>query len=339
MKSPLLNIQIIKSVVSNSYSSSDIREFIQICYDLAIPLVRKKIFLGKINLNILGMNENDLLYDCLADLFERDGSGRFPQIAENFNREVDDIKTSNETEIILTLRRLVFGKINQNFIRIYSEADPILSKILRNVRIAVEKQKLFELEIRFGETYVIPTGTEILRDRPPIPEEFLKEQISKNVSIHDNIPKVLNTIHSILMKQNEYQRCVQLVCIALNIKFIYSLGKLDGEDREYVELDITHLDITKTSDLVCKELNQEMYRSYVEKGKCSESTFWNYIETVKEILKLTYGDGDGKGESFYEILNQQIPELTKTEYAEKHRTTLEYFVRLGKKKMKEKFNE
>lgn len=304
-----------------------------------MPLVRKKIFLGKINLNILGMSENDLLYDCLADLFERDGSGRFPQIAEYFNREIDDIKTSNETEMLLTLRRLVFGKINQNFIRIYSEADPILSKILRNLRIAVEKQKLFELEIRFGETYVIPTGVEILRDRPPIPEEFLKEQISKNVSIHDNIPKVLNTIHSILMTQNEYQRCVQLVYIALNIKFIYSLGKLDCEDREYVEIDFIHLDIENISNSVCAELLHELYDNYVANKKCGDDIFGKYINATKEILRQTYGDGDGKGESFYEILNQQIPELTKTEYAEKHRTTLEYFVRLGKKRMKEKFNE
>ncbi|MDP2207866.1 MAG: hypothetical protein Q8K98_03695 [Bacteroidota bacterium] len=337
MKSPLLNIQIIKSVVFNSYSSSDIREFIQICYDLAMPLVRKKIFLGKINLNILGMSENDLLYDCLADLFERDGSGRFPQIGEYFNREIDDIKTSNETEILLTLRRLVFGKINQNFIRIYSEADPVLSKILRNIKQAVDTHKLFDFQIKFGETYLIPQGCDLLHECPPITDEYLKDQILKNVLIRDNIPKILRTVYDIVVTQKEYQRCIPLISIALIIKSIYSLGKLDDEKTEYVDMDVVHLDIENISNSVCAELLHELYDSYVAKKKCCDDIFGKYISATKEILRQTYGDG--KGESFYEILKQQIPKLTKTEYAEKHRTTLEYFVRLGKKKMKEKFNE
>ncbi len=339
MKSLLLNIQIIKSVVSNSYSSSDIREFIQICYDLAMPLVRKKIFLGKINLNILGMSENDLVYDCLADLFERDKNGSFPQITEYFRREILDIKTSNQEEMLPTLRRLVFGKVNQNFVRIYSEADPVLSKILRNIKQAVDTHKLFDFQIKFGETYLVPQGCDLLHECQPITDEYLKEQISNNVLIHDNIPHILRKVYDLVVTQKKYQRCIPLICIALIVKSIYSLGKLDDEKKECVDMDVIHLDIDRVSNLVCDELLHELHGNYVVKNKCSELVFTNYIDAVKKILRQTYGDGDGKGESFYEILKQQIPELTKTEYAENHRTTIEYFVRLGKEKMNDKFKE
>jgi hypothetical protein len=304
-----------------------------------MPLVRKKIFLGKINLNILGMSENDLVYDCLADLFEREKNGSFPQITEYFRREILDIKTSNQDEMLPTLRRRVFGKVNQNFVRIYSEADPVLSKILRNIKQAVDKNKLFTFQIKFGETFLIPQGCDLLHECQSITDEYLKEQVSNNVLIHDNIPNILRKVYDLTVTQKDYQRSIPLICIALIVKSIYSLGKLDDEKKECVDMDVVHLDIERVSNLVCDELRHELHGNYVQKKKCSEDIFTNYINAVKKILRQSYGDGEGKSESFFEFLKQQIPKLTKTDYAENHRAIIEYFVRLGKEKMNDKFKD
>jgi hypothetical protein len=142
MTTPSSAKRLLKGILSGTYTPLHLREFAQLCYTLALPLIRKKIALGKLNLDSVGLKEPDVVYDCLADLFQRDEIGRFPQIRLFFNHHLEQVENWSDYDVLMHLRALVFGKANNNIIRLYREADPILGKILRNVNIALERNHL-----------------------------------------------------------------------------------------------------------------------------------------------------------------------------------------------------
>lgn len=67
----------LRSILDGTYTPLDVREFVQLCYVVALPLIRSKILRRKLNFEILGLKEADVVYDCLADLFRRGRIGRF----------------------------------------------------------------------------------------------------------------------------------------------------------------------------------------------------------------------------------------------------------------------
>ncbi|MGH2567995.1 MAG: hypothetical protein ACRDGA_06615, partial [Bacteroidota bacterium] len=214
----------------------DLREFVQVCYDLALPLIRTKIARGKINLSILGLKETDVVYDCIADLFDRDAQGGFPQIQQFFADHITEIEPSSEEKLIATLRHLVFGKVNKNIIRLYSEVDPTLSKILRNLKLAVERSKPFESIVRFDETQLVPCNVDPLLHLPPMPLEWLKQEFVRVVLLHENVPQMLVKLHRVIINQEMYQRAVPLVSTALLFKEIYMLSGEMEEAASQVEI-------------------------------------------------------------------------------------------------------
>src|SRR5258707_338569 len=199
-----------RAVLSGAYTPLDLREFVQLCHDLALPLVRKKIALSKLRLDAVGLGELDVVYDCLADLFQRDAEGGFPRIRNFFEKNVVGLESCAEEELVVALRRLIFGQIHQGLVRIYSEVDPTLGKILRNIKIAIEKSSRFDEVVRFGDVYLAPKGTDTLLELAPISHEYLAQEFARTVLVHDTIPTILTKLHSILVDQDTYQRIVSL---------------------------------------------------------------------------------------------------------------------------------
>ncbi|GEM_PF-4637508 len=109
MKIHAINRAVLKAILSGGYTPFDLREFVQCCCDLALPVIRKKIILGKLNLDLIGLNEMDVVYDCLADLFQRDEQREFSQIASFFKGQLQDIEQCTDEELVMALRRLVIG--------------------------------------------------------------------------------------------------------------------------------------------------------------------------------------------------------------------------------------
>lgn len=71
---------LLQPILSSTYTPLDIRALVQECFFLALPLIRKRIALGKLNLDIIGLKESDIVYDCLAELFNRNQEGEFKNL-------------------------------------------------------------------------------------------------------------------------------------------------------------------------------------------------------------------------------------------------------------------
>ena len=329
-----INKQTFFAVLSGAYTPFDLREFVQLCHDLALPIIRKKIALGKLNLHAMGLKEIDVVYDCVADLFVRDEHGAFIQIRMFFEKQLGDISTSSEEQLIVTLRRLIFGKINNNIVRLYSESDPALGKILRNLKLGLERSGLFEEITRFGDLYLVPRGIDHLLHLPPIQFDFVQHEFSRTVLVHDTVPEMLKKLHAVLGGQEEFQRAISLISTAILFKEVYQLGWEAGQVTDIVEEKIESDHLTRLIEDICHELQTEMYHGYVQKGKCSKETFGKYIETVKKILHASFVNEHLDGGTFYSYLEAQIPGLTKEEYKRDHRTILEYFAKIGKERLR-----
>lgn len=175
---------------------------------LSITDGTKKISSGKNDLHTVGMDASELVYDCLADLFNRDASGNFKQLQRYFHEKFENLEKVTEEQIIIALRQLLFKKIEQNVIRIYVEIDPIYGKILRNVKLGVEHSLLLKVIYRFGENYIAPENSHLNENLQPISYDWLKQEYARTVSINDNIPTMLKKLCRVICEQNIFNKIV-----------------------------------------------------------------------------------------------------------------------------------
>jgi len=299
-------------------------------------LIRSKIHHGKLNLEILGLAESDLVYDSVADLFRRDSAGNFLQVKAFFENLGIDIVGCEPDDAVLALRRLVFGKVHQAIVRLHSEADPTLGKILRNLMLELEKNQLFEHQTRFGDVCLVAIAADPCLHRPPVPPEYLRRQFGKIVSVRDPIPIMVQKLHRVLTEQDEYQRVIPFLAAGLLFKEAYALGaEVEEAEESAVERQTANDDVCRVADIVCRKLALDSKRTYVGKEKRSEDVFGKYMDVVKEILLSEFGDDASNGVSYYERLRFLMPGLTKASYTRKHRAVLEYLAKKAKIQMKE----
>jgi len=328
---------ILQSILSGVYTPYDVRELVRICYALALPLIRKRIAQGKINLESLGLNQIDVVYDCIADLFVRDNVGNFTEIRRFFNKEIEDSTCCSDALLLSTLRRIVFGSVNVNLIRIHSGADPTFGKILHNLNIALTRTRLFEKYVQFGETMLACCESDLLLHLPDPPLEYLRQQLSLIILIHDSMPAMLKKLHDILQNQQEYQRTIPLICAATLLKEVYALGAEPERESDDSPLkDLQEEDASRMVRAVCANLRKDMVSHYVGNGKMTEYVFEAYLQATNGILSDLVLNGRDECKPYFEYLSGSLPALTKEDYINRHKSILEHFVRAAKQGLSEK---
>jgi hypothetical protein len=319
------------------YTPSDVREFVRLCYALALPLIRKRIVQGKIDLESLGLSQNDLVYDCIADLFVRDNVGHFTEIERFFDKEIEDTNRCSDALLLDTLRRIVFGRVNVNLIRIHSGADPAFGKILHNLDVALTRSRLFEKFVRFGETMMACCESDLLLHLPGPPLEYLRQQLSHIVLIQDSMPTMLKKLYDILQDQQEYQRTIPIISVGMLLKEVYALGaEVEPESDSFSLKGLEEEDAALQVQAVCANLRTDMFSHYVGSGKMTENQLEAYSQATNGILSDLVLKGRDQCRPYFEYLSDRIPEMSKEEYIHRHKPILEHFVRSAKRGLSEK---
>ncbi|MDP2886154.1 MAG: hypothetical protein Q8P51_14160 [Ignavibacteria bacterium] len=328
---------VLQSILSGVYTPYDVREFVRLCYALALPLIRKRIVHGKINLESLGLKQIDIVYDCIADLFVRDNVGNFTEIRRFFNKEIEDSARCSDALLLSTLRRIVFGRVNVNLIRIHSGADPAFGKILHNLDVALTRSRLFEKYVQFGETILACCESDLLLHLPPPPLDYLRQELSRIVLIHDSMPRMLKKLYDILQNQQEFQRTVPIICVGILLKEVYALGAEPEPETDDSPLKgLEEEDASRLVQAVCANLRTDIFSNYVGTGKMTENAFEAYLQATNGILSDLVLNGRDDCKPYFEYLSNRIPELTKEEYINRHKSILERFVRVAKRGLSEK---
>ncbi len=166
---------LISSIISKNPSPGSINEFIFLCRKIALVHLRRKIASGRLSLDFFRATLDDLALDTVADLFNRDETGKFVQLEAYF--EGLSIEESSGEDLLTYTRRLVCSRVNQNLFRLYHENDPSLGKILRNVKLAVGALQNFTVVERFNEQCIVPSMCDTLEHFPEIERADLDREM------------------------------------------------------------------------------------------------------------------------------------------------------------------
>jgi len=312
----------VRAILNGKLSLLDLDNFVALCHSLAIVAVRTRISSYVLRTKIREESHSDVAYDCIAELFQQDDKGHLVQLKAYFEglpwEEASD-------ELLLThLRRLVFSKVNHGIYRIYQAADPTLSKILRNVKVAIQNLNNFTLVERFGEHLICPTQCDPLEHLTLPGYHDLEIAISRTCNGSENIPTLLARLSRYLREQNDHCRMAPLIITASVFRSLYQKGEdhllIDGSIDESLAIGEVHIVIAKK----CTEVKTKMSGSYVGKKKLSPEIYDLYFEIIEEKIVENLISQNGSELSYFAALKQRLPDLDRKTYASKHRAVLEY---------------
>ncbi|MBI2429950.1 MAG: hypothetical protein HYV29_14370 [Ignavibacteriales bacterium] len=317
---------ILQKALKKGISASEAKTLVHYCSFLALPYLRKKIRLGKINLSILAMSEEDIIFDALAELFQYNLKGVFPQLQTQF--ALTDFTTCSNEEIIIHLRKIVFIYLHKAIIRLYGETDPTTAKIIRNIKLGVQKTGLFDEVSRFEETMLIVRGIDPLFHKCLMQRYEFQQRMSAHLNMRDTIPQILTKMHTLLSDQSEYQRAVSMIECAFVVKDLYVIGwETENVSIPTVEDTIDTEKIKMAISNICRSFENEIRATYVDTGKVSSQMLPIYIKTIESVIDGEYFDGINARRSYFDCLKGNLPDVTQQEYFNNHRTIIEYLVK------------
>ena len=144
----------LRFMLAGSHSPAQLNCVVAVAHALATSFLLSKRSAGRLSV-LHGLNHSDLAYDCIADIFQLNEGGTYVQLSAYFAGI--NLKLASEEETLAHLRRLVFSKVNHGIFRLYSESDPVLAKILRNIKLAIASLGSFVELQRFDESCIAPS--------------------------------------------------------------------------------------------------------------------------------------------------------------------------------------
>lgn len=308
------------------------------CHEMALAYLEYKYNAENEILSKVGISKDELAWDCIAELFERDDNNQFVKFREYFcERDVDSMRSH---QIEMQLRRLVFTKVNDGIFRNYGSIDPSLRKIIRNIKLAIKAIDGLQLDKVGNEKVVQLASTDQETQLPTVPPEFLEIRISERVDSSMQIPEIMEIVKTILDRQQIYQSSVSISQLAVSIRRVFA-RKLDIEDRKTTEPETNFLDDT-VEQLIsqCVEVQKSDFKSsYLEKDKLTKDTFNLYFKIVKTILLDEFVRDDPDADSYFEHAKKEMPDLSKQHYRQAHRQYVEYFVKNTRETLIEKLKK
>jgi hypothetical protein len=281
--------------------------------------------------SVYGMNVADLAYDCIADLFQKDRDGNYIQLQAYFNGL--PITTIREEELLAYLRRLVFSKVNQGIYRLYSEVDPSLAKILRNIKIAITTLKNFTEIERFGEPCIYPCLCDTLENYPVLGHEDLMGRFAPQTIGREKIPELLAKLSVFIREQDEYCRILPFVSVGLLFRSIYTQRQDSPVMVADADAQMMDHDTKSIINDACSNIRKLHEAEYVGRKNISAEMFGNYVHVLSEALCEKYIAKDGFDFSLYESLKKLSPGLSVEEYKTTHRNKIEYLLKMVNKEV------
>lgn len=329
--------ELLQTACTGTYTNQHMQELYRLFYTIARQLVRRKIFTGKVPFDRLGLSEADITHDCIVELFTLGKDNELTELNKYFKYQQISIGDEEEELLFVHIRRLVFTIVNDNIFRLYNEADPALSRILRNIKIAVSNQSQFKLVTHFDEQFLELTNCDLLHFCETVDNDFLYHEIYEIMTKESEIPAILQRLGNALIMQDVYRRHVRMTSLALAIKNGYE------QLNTHVMIEATAVDVKFFEDdavriikFTCSEIIEEMKPRYVDRKKVEEETFDLYMKAVEKSLLSEFIDRADGQISYFDYMKECFPHMSKEEYLKRHRVILEYLGKISKKRVRER---
>lgn len=318
---------LLRKLLQGTYEPQDLNCLARLCQSMALARVNTRIGCGTFRPELYGLRPTDVAYDCLADLFQEDESGKLVHLAAYF--EGINLETIDDERLLIHLRRLVFATVNQGIMRTYQEHDPGLSKILRNIRLAAHSVGSFVETERFGERCIGPGLCPLLEDLPLPDVTTLARGLAPYVSGNERTPALLSRVSIYLREQSDHCRLVPVVTLALALREVFA-AKQPAQLLAQPESDLAFGDeAARIITATCDRLRGKTIERYRRMGKVTVQDLNAYLAVIERMLTARFVHANGDGMSLFHELSALMPGLSDRQYRKTHRGKLEYLHRVA----------
>lgn len=341
--------QVVYSICDGSYDQAGLIHFINLAQRISLSYLKYQEMLGK---RISGdawesdLELADLAMDCIAELFGRDDTGRFPQLKKYYEGKFAEMPHVNDAEVLILTRRLIVRKTKQELSRIFRERDPEGAKIVRNIKVAIRTASDLHLFRELGKEFIYQstgtTGTAaatasyLRRPLPPIPEEILHKTFLDNYrsgdSVSVSIRRLLTAIHSLENYQN-FCAIDAVVKMVRYVKFDACRDRLAMGDSVATPADeLESKEMEEYITTVMSSLWTRLDSQYLRTQKLPVEKAGIYHQALRDVLYDLIQKRDTS--SYYRNLKFYMPALTQQEYRQQERSVFEYLAKLAKKEFR-----
>jgi hypothetical protein len=324
------------ALLGGEATPAQVKSIVRVCHANAEGALARRGHLGHL-LRVHGLGLADLAYDCISDLFARDGNGRYKSLESYF--AAYGVPEFSDEEVFFHLQRLSFTKVRNGLFRLYSEMDPQLARILHNIKVAARTLGVFTEMDRLGESCLVPCLCETNEHLPFVEVTDLTAWLSSQASGNEFIPELLGKLCLVLRQQTSVSRIVPIVTIGLAIRSFYTEKEMPRLAEPATVIDETIIDASGAIVEACNDVRTKTYKKYVERGKVSPEMFNLYFQVITHMLELRFIAHDGDGFQLSENFLALASDLTPQEYRKNHRNRLEYLARLVQKRVSRALQE
>lgn len=307
----------IDAILTDRLTQAQEQFLIHAAHELSSNIIRIKFSVSPAIRYFLGLNEKDLGYDCIAELFERDRMNRLVHFKTYFLNF--DFPALSAQEVLSHFNRLITSSVNQNLMHVYRDFDPALGKILRNVKLAVAAHKAFKEVDRFDETCIVPIHCAANEHLPTADLDFLYSMLQPRANGNEFIPELLSIFSRCMREQEQYSRIVPIISVALTFRALFAskqnISSASADDQSF-----------EISEIIERSVNR--IQKYYANGTGTDCDTAIYFQTIRNVLLAKTNDQNGTADSLFTGLKQHINELDTKEYRHNHRAKIEYYYRL-----------
>jgi hypothetical protein len=312
--------------LSGKQKFAECRYIIDYAHTIALAYLRMKISSGHLYTHS-GEPLEDLAWDFIAELFERDDNHSFVVLNEIFSAQ--DLKVAHVEEVEHQFRRVIITKVDDNIFRSNGEKDLSLKKIIRNLKNAVNNTGATrQIEVHHG--YLLINNCLNGNSQPLLsPTDILEIELCHRLRDTMQMPEVLAEVVDILETFRLHQNKISLVAVAICIRkaFVHVNDEVKkthvGKDSEEA---LHQKSLLKRIEKSADQVKKTVGRKYVKKGVLNAEELHHFMLAVKQILKLEFVEKHDEANHF-DCLASIIPSLDYEEYRKNSRQVLEYLVK------------
>ncbi len=281
-----------------------------------------------------GITITDLAYDCIADAFGRNNKNKFYIFKKFISSLSQDISEIREFNLFLAYKSFLIKVADAQLSKLYSQSDPIGSKILRNIKDVVRYSDKFKIIKNLSGLNLVVSNNDGLVDKPAFPFEKIMTEFNMNSNESDT-NSLLNQLYQVLTTQNDYRRSILLTDAVLLLKKYFSAEMNNTyEVNELLLLSPVHNDgyeefeTLQVKQKVENYIKEKILLDYFVKGKINKEEAESIYLTIRDIINDWYYGVETK-DSLYNYFNAHN-QLEKEEYLKNYRTKVEYLVKLAR---------
>lgn len=317
-------------VFSTPSDREAVNHLIHVCSNIAMAFLRMQVQRGSLDHYRFGIATEDLAIDCIADTFQRDSNGHFVTLETYFS--TFEWEAASEEDLTISLRRLIFSKVNEGLFRSYRAEDPNLAKIIRNIKEAVKRNSSFSLH-REREVQWIVVGKKSTPENhlPLAPTTVLESYMTSVLCETSNTYTAVYAFKDFLKMHPYYRNAFPMSEYARVLRACFQNREVPTPSTH--EINLSMIDLESALKKTIAYVRSKLHVTYVQKGKISISMFETYIKALKKILASHFGAPSASVSSQYDALATVIPGLSKDCFQNEHRNIMQYLFKISRTKM------